>query len=139
MRALQVGPRATWGGDGLTSNQSSYTVSGSQDFYVNYTIPRTTTVEGTGTTIGYTERHSVKIVKNGTTVVNKSSTTTLQTGTYDFTTTGTTTIEIELKTWRSGASIMTFDDNLSNENKDNPIYIDKRQYVILQKRILYWG
>ncbi len=137
MRALQFGPRATWGGDGLTSNQSSYTVSGSQDFYVNYTIPKTTTVEGTGTTIGYTECHSVKIVKNGTTVVNKSSTTTLQTGTYDFITTGTTTIEIELKTWRSGASIMTFDDNLSNENKDNPIYIDKRQYVILQKRILY--
>ena len=136
MRALQTGPTATWGGDGLTSNQSSYTVSGSQDFYVNYTIPRTTTVEGTGTTIGYTERHSVQIVKNGTTVVNKSSTTTLQTGTYDFTTTGTTTIEIELKTWRSGA-VIAFDDNLSNENKDNPIYIDKRQYVILQKRILY--
>ena len=136
MRALQFGPRATWGGDGLTSNQSSYTVSGSQDFYVNYTIPKTTTVEGTGTTIGYTERHSVKIVKNGTTVVNKSSTTTLQTGTYDFTTTGTTTIKIELKTWRSGA-VIAFDDNLNNENKDNPIYIDKRQYVILQKRILY--
>ena len=60
----------------------------------------------------------------------------MQRGTYDFTTTGTTTIEIELKTWRSGG-IMVFDDNLSNENKDNPIYIDKRQYVILQKRILY--
>ena len=136
MRALQRGPTATWGGDGLTSNQSSYTVSGSQDFYVKYIIPETTTVEGTGTTIGYTESHSVKIVKNGTTVVNKSSTTTLQTGTYNFTTTSTTTIEIELKTWQSGA-VITFDDNLSNENKDNPIYIDKRQYVILQKRILY--
>ena len=137
MRALQRGPTATWGGDGLTSNQSSYTVSGSQDFYVNYTIPETTTVEGTGTTIGYTESHSVKIVKNGTTVVNKSSTTTLQIGTYDFTTTGTTTIEIELKTWQSGASIITFDDNLNGKYKNNPIYIDKRQYVILQKRILY--
>ena len=135
-RVAVFGPTATWGGDGLTSNQSSYTVSGSQDFYVNYTIPRTTTVEGTGTTIGYTERHSVKIVKNGTTVVNKSSTTTLQTGTYNFTTTSTTTITKKLKTFRDGA-VITFDDNLSNENKDNPIYIDKRQYVILQKRILY--
>ena len=136
MRALQFGPRATWGGDGLTSNQSSYTVSGSQDFYVNYTIPKTTTVEGTGTTIGYTQYHSVEIIKNTTTVLDKTSTTTLQTGTYDFTTTGTTTIKIELKTWQSGA-VIAFDDNLSNENKDNPIYIDKRQYVILQKRILY--
>ena len=136
MRAPQFGPTATWGGDGLTSNQSSYTVSGRQDFYVNYTIPKTTTVEGTGTTIGYTQYHSVEIIKNTTTVLDKTSTTTLQRGTYDFTTTGTTTIEIELKTWRSGG-IIAFDDNLSNENKDNPIYIDKRQYVILQKRILY--
>lgn len=136
MRAPQFGPTATWGGDGLTSNQSSYTVSGSQDFYINYTIPRTTTVEGTGTTIGYTQYHSVEIIKNTTTVLDKTSTTTIQRGTYDFTTTGTTTIEIELKTRRSGA-IIVFDDNLNGKYKNNPIYIDKRQYVILQKRILY--
>ena len=111
-RVAVFGPTATWGGDGLTSNQSSYTVSGSQDFFINYTTPKKTTV------------------------ISKSSTATSQTGTYNFTTTSTTTITKKLTTSRSGAIIM-FDDNLSNENKDNPIYIDKRQYVILQKRILY--
>lgn len=125
---VQIGPlppSATWGGTGLTDNQSSYTLTGSQKFYINYSVPKTTP-DASGYGAYY---HSINVFINSSKVLTKNSnTSSVQTGTLNFTTNSTATVVINCRTSLGG--IIAFRDN----NIKEKLYVDKKEHLYIIKR-----